>query len=312
MYFIALPDELTLLHLLELQDTPPLLHDLLGTQARDQIERGRWEQGVVLAEQAFVAVHRDHYAASLCLLYKAEALRRLCRWEDALEAVRRALNWLELQVTQVARYNEGLAVYTEGIIHYMLQAEDKTLQTFAYAHDALVESHRFWGFVAKPGRVGDCQNVIRWMAQLLELRQLGMILPVYEWVNLMWIRTGIKAVTPFQLQLPPEMLAAYLPPDYIPVELDAVPFMQLDPNSAYMAVRIAHDGDFTHKSRVGDILIVETTSSAPMQTPELTMSSDHPFVRRTDGRVVFRPSRQETRGLAGIPRVLIREREDVR
>jgi len=63
---------------------------------------------------------RDRYAGALAIVLRAEALGRVARREESLDAIRRALHRLELRVSLVARYNEGVAVYLAGVVHYVL------------------------------------------------------------------------------------------------------------------------------------------------------------------------------------------------
>lgn len=61
----------------------------------------------------------------------------------------------------VARYDEGVAVYLEGVVHYVLRAEEKVAVTFAYAQGGLADSEHHWGFEHNDGRAVDCQDIIR-------------------------------------------------------------------------------------------------------------------------------------------------------
>jgi hypothetical protein len=236
-----------------------------------------------------------------------------------LDAIRHALGYLELQVSPIARYNEALAVYTEGLLHWVLGADEKVTETFAYAHEGLVESERYWGFEQDAARVAACRDVIRWMASLLDIlgtldsSDVAAILPVYEFVNGRWIRTGIKSVNPYQVTIPADVVARYLPSDYVPIQLDTLPFFPMDPGSIYVAVRIPADAQMLRQGRRGDLLVVETVVPRSLNE-ELALTSETPFVRRSDGRIEFRPvvrdGMEPAERLVGIPRVLIREGDE--
>jgi hypothetical protein len=227
---------------------------------------------------------------------------------------------LELRASPVAHYNEAVAVYLEGVIHCTLRADEKVLETFAYAQEAFVESGRHWGFEQHDVRVADCRNVIRWMNGLLDLLATTrsdepvVILPVYEFVNTTLIRTGVTAIEPYQVMVPGQIIAPYLPDHIHPLQMDTLSLLDLRPQTTYIGVRIPEDAYMVDPGRKGDLLIVEATAPQPADGT-LALTSDRPFVRRRDGRVEFRPALrgvpQSTRGWVGIPRVLIRDREDL-
>ncbi len=346
MRFVSIPATLALFDLLELREVPPVLRDALWEKSRAWVERGQFEEALASVEQVFQAAGagRARVPATLAMLYKAELLRRLQRWVDALEQTQRALDSLRMQVTQVARYNEAIATYFEGLIYYILRADEKAMRTFANAQALLVESERYWSFEHHAARAEDCRQVIRWLTDLLSVQdeippgEVGMIVPVYEWANRILIRSGVKVVSPYEVVIPPETLKEYLPSEYIPIQIDHLPFLQLRPDVNYMAFRVLADGDFTKGSRVGDLLLVEITSPVPPllhgdDISDVVLSTEKPFIRRTDGRIIFRPHRHasalvqgrinageksaDATGAAlatrfeGIPLVLIRTIEEV-
>ena len=319
MRLVCVPEELTPFYLLELREAPASFGLLLDGEARRHIENGRFDDALSAVDsvQTAALAKRDRHIVALAHLYKAEIYRRTQRWEDALDHTRQALQWLRRQVTQTAVYNLAVALSFEGLIHFILRADDKVLHAFARAQEALVESERFWGFERNLARVADCQNLTRWMSNLLALHtrmlpgELTMIVPVYELVNHTRVRTSVREILPFQLSLPDEVLRDYLPPHLVPVQVDTLPFLQLRPDAHYLAIKILADGELVSSSQAGDILLIEAVSPVPL-TREIKLISDAPFVRRTDGHIHFSPStqEQETESFAGIPRVLIREQED--
>ena len=320
MRWISLPVELALPHLLELQDVRLYLRDIFD-QILMRLQTAQFEATLKLNEQAYTLAYRrrDRVAQPLCLLLRAGVFWRLGRWEEALDSIHHALRYLELQVSPVARYNEAIAVYTEGLVHCVLRADAKVTETFAYAHQGLLESERHWGFEQNAARVGRCRDVIRWMAHILDALktpdsgEVTAILPVYEFVKGAWIRTDIKSINPYRLNIPAETLARYLPSNYIPVQLDTLSFLPLHPGAVYIAVRIPADAEMVRQGRRGDVLVVETVVPRPLEEA-LTLTSEKPFVRRSDGRVEFHPAVREgtepPERLVGIPRVLIKEGDE--
>jgi len=316
---VSVPWELTPLHLLELQDVTPALADQLRHSA-ELVSQGDLTAAQRAVDQLLRAAsaRRDRYVGALGLVLGAELFRRLARWEDCLDAIRRGLHWLESRVSPVARYNEGVAVYLEGIAHYVLGAEEKVAVTFAYAQETLSVSERHWGFEHSDARAADCRNVIRWMRRLMELRDtahsgdVALVVPVYEVVNRTAVRTDAAAIPLCQVTIPSEVLAKYAPSEITPILPDAVTVLTPRPYVQYAAIRITQDGpDF---GREGDLLVVEITGSG-LSSGELVLTSDTPFVRRDNGRVELRSSARRSvlgmqlagSGLMGIPRVLIRE-----
>jgi hypothetical protein len=324
MRWISLPYELGLPHLLHIHDMPPALREGIR-EAAAQLAAGAFSAALEDVRETYVLAksQQDHYGQSLALLFRAEIYRRMLCWVDCLESIRGALYWLELSASPVGRYNEAMAVYLEGMVHWMLCAEDKLVQTFAYAQQVLVESERYWGYERHEGRVSDCRDVVRWMAHLLEIRKSlahgegAVIVPVYEFINNTRIRTGAFAIPPFSTTLPADSVAQCLPANYAPVDLDACFTPSLSPNAQYAAVRIVTEGQWLQEGRVGDLLIVEVMG-ASSYPGELLLVSERLFLRRTDGRIEFQPAlapvstwgHPSERGLVGIPRILIRGGEE--
>jgi hypothetical protein len=322
MLWVSVPWELASVHLLELQDVPPLLRDHFSHSA-GLIERGQLVQALAAVDQLaeIAAAQRDRYTGALALVLRADVLRRMARWEGSLDAIRRALHRLELRVSPVARYNEGVAVYLEGVVHYMLRAEEKVVATFAYAQEVLADSERHWGFEHNDARAADCRDIVRWMRRLMELQaevgfgDVAMVMPVYELVNRTVVRTDAAVVYPLQIMIPDRVVAEYSPPEVRPVQLDVISLLVPHPQTQYVAIRVPKDEPGVGLGREGDLLIIEVTGSSSA-SGELILTSDKPFVRRQDGRVEFRSSARRNdlgadharSGLMGIPRVLIRER----
>ena len=313
MRLVSIPIGLTPHSLLALRGISTSLTDQLNDKINQSIDSGRYEDALRTAEQIFPTARsmRDQNAQALVYLYQAEVLHRMLRWEEALEHTRQALSWLNTEVTQVAGYNKAVALYFEGLLHFILRADAHALQAFNAAQEALVESERFWEFEKNITRCTNCRTLTRWISKLQRLTsdapsgELVMIVPVYEMVNRTLVLIDALSITPFLVQLPRDAIATYLPEDYIPLDIEAVLFLQLWPDVHYLALRILHDGELVRRSRVGDMLLIEATSSVPPQ--EVTLTRDMPFVRRTDGKIIFGPYEQQNEISSGIPRILIRK-----
>ncbi len=296
MRLVYVPEKLTFFDLLELREIPLLLGDKLQGDVRHDSDIGQLSAALTAADSLFSVAWNKHdrYTGAMILLYKAEILRRMQRWEEALEHVQRALNWLRPQITQVAAYNYAVALYFAGLIHFVLRAEDKAILAFMEAQEILVESERYWGFENNLQRVATCQDLAKWISHLLplQLRQSSgeweLIVPVYELVNQTPVRTGATIVTPFHVLPPQAAMDQYLPANYKAVDIEALPFFRLRPNMHYLALRIPAGGEPSTQSWGGDVLLIETISTN-LSTPETLLNRDISFVRRMDGRVLFGP-----------------------
>jgi len=279
MLWISVPWELSPVHLLELQDVTPLLRDQFSRGA-GLLGRGDLVPALTTVDQLSVvaAAQRDRYAGALALVLRAEVLRRMARYEESLDAIRRALHRLELRVSPVARYNEGVAVYLEGVVHYVLRAEGKVMATFSYAQEVLADSERHWGFEHNDVRAADCRDIIRWMRRLMELQaevgfgDVAMVMPVYEFVNRTVVRTDAVVVHPLQIVIPDRVIAEYASPEIRLVQLDAVSLLSPHPQIEYAAIRITREEPGAGLGRDGDLLIVEITGSSSA-SGELTLTS---------------------------------------
>jgi tetratricopeptide (TPR) repeat protein len=313
MRLVSIPIGLTPHHLLALRGLVTSLVDQLNGPISQGIDGGRYEEALTTAERIFPTARsmRDYNAQALVFLYHAEILYRMLRLEEALEHTRHALSWLRAEVTQVAGYNRAIALYFEGLLHFLLRADAHALQAFTAAQEALEESERFWGFEKNVIRCANCRTLIRWISKLQGLAtqrpsgELTMIVPVYEMVNRTLVLIDALPITPFLVQLPRDAINAYLPENYVPLDIEAALFLQLWPDVHYLALKILHDGELLRQSRAGDMLLIEATSPVPPQ--EVTLTRDMPFVRRTDGKVIFGPYEQQDEISSGVARILIRK-----
>jgi tetratricopeptide (TPR) repeat protein len=313
MRLVSIPVGLTPRHLLALRGMSTFMADQLHDTISQSIDSGHYDETIKMTEQIFPTARsaRDPNAQALVYLYEAEALYRMVRLEEALEHTRQALSWLHAEVTQVASYNKAVALYFEGLLHFILRADAHALQAFNAAQEALVDSERFWDFEKNVIRSTACRTLARWMSKLVNLTSstppgdLVMIIPVFEMVNRTLVLIDALPISPFLVQLPRDALNAYLPENYVPLEIEAVLFLQLWPEVHYLALKILRDGQLVRQSRTGDMLLIEATSPVPPQ--EVTLTRNMPFVRRTDGRIIFGPYEQQSEIFSGIPRILIQK-----
>ncbi len=317
MRLVSIPAGLTPRRLLELRGISTSLADQLRDKVSQDIDSGKHEDVLSATERIFPAARtaRDSQAQALVYLYKAEVLYRLSRWEEALEHTRQALAWLRNEVTQIAAYNRAVALYFEGMLHFVLRADGNVLSAFDAAQDALVESERFWGYEKNNARVADCQSIGRWMSKLRKLLlsepsgDLVMIVPVYERSNRTLILIDAMSIPSFLIQLPKIVLTRYMPVGYVPLQIETLLFLKLWPATHYLALQILRDGDLLRQSHAGDKLLIEATSPLPPQDA-VKLTQDLPFVRHPDGKIVFGPYEQQNEIFTGIPRLLIKKHDE--
>ena len=279
MRHLTIPEELAIPHLLELSELSPGLRIHFGDGYR-QLYRGRYEHAVQSGEQVVRAARGDRYAVSLGHLLCAEGLRRMRRFQEAFDLTRMALRWLELQAGIRAHYNEAVAVYLKGCLHYSLRNDTDALPAFTYAHHELAGSAGSWRIERRLDRVEDCQRLQRWMLQLIKLQttlgaETAFILPVYDSLDRRIQRVGVVSVNPFQASIPAELLAEYFPDPYVPLLNQTVSFLSLDPEITYVALQISMDEDRTlhRQAHKGDLVILEAVNPVALRS-DLALTPD--------------------------------------
>ena len=324
MYRICVPPELAIPHLLEWGGVQPGFRDLFEQAAEDfncgdcrealsQIERIR-----ALAEEDF-----DYHAVALAFLFQAEALRRLQRWEDCLDAVREAVRWLGTRVGAVASYNRAIAAYLEGLVHFTLGSELKTVRTFSAVRNALEESERHWEFERNSARAADCRYLAHWVADLktcMPAEQSGkivLVLPVYAIIEEALDRTGV-----FCLDLVQSEAGGFVGVIegerrlhvHNPEERGSPLVGAIDPSADYFAIRLPKDHYMRFDGQKGDLLIIRVEllsgqmagedprqhglDGKPSRPDEASEPAadvvyrDQYFVRRPDGYIQFTSSVQ--------------------
>ncbi|MBN1486383.1 MAG: hypothetical protein JW981_02000 [Anaerolineae bacterium] len=316
MRFICIPGELAPLYLLELRDVPQLLRDMLDNQARQHILAGQFEAALSFVERVFSISWSkgDRHTAALALLYKADLFRSLLRWEEALEACSRASDWLRMVVTPTARYNEAIAAYLEGILHFALRADIKATQSFVLALELLGASGYYWNFEGYDKRVIDCQHLSQWITDIQDSQELPpdeffVLVPVYELDNSHFARKDLIPIYPARISMPIEALCDDVESGNVPLNIDSLSLFEFRPQANYLIFRALLDGQWVKESRAGDMLLVEVISPAFLVN-EIVLTTDRPFVRRGDGRVLSRPVKApgDSEWVPRvIPRVLIRQ-----
>jgi hypothetical protein len=313
---IFIPEELTPLYLVEPAEMPSPLREMLPSPELPLQDQNAIQKALTAAEALFTAAwgERERYAAALVRLYQADLLNRQERWEEALDAAHEASGWLKLQVSQKARYNEAIAAYFEGMIHYILHADQRATQTFIHAQGLFQESERFWKLQGEDAHIEDCRNVIRWITQLLALRSQSapggeeiMIVPVYELENqVLWVRISALAVPLLALSMPVESVRSQgTNTAFLPLDINTVTFLVPGAKQFYFALKVRTDGELVSKSQAGDYLLVEAATTT--STSDTLLNTEHVFLRKADGTITFRSTRRGYPGFVGIPRALLKE-----
>lgn len=317
MRLVFVPEELTPLYLLEFWETYPDLR-AWHAQIKQAFNGGQYEVALTLLDPAlsYAFSARDHGKAALLLLCKADLLRRLQCWGDALTQTQRALQELHTAFSKIAMYNRAIAHYWEGLLHYILRADDKALQAFAAARRQLDDSERELRHEdAGARRARDCKDLKEWIDHLLaaqpesRLGEVAWLLPEYKLKEHTLRRIALYRLTPQYLPLPVVAFAPYLPAGCLSVTAEELVLPHLYPHHLYLALRITKKGEVLPHSRRGDVLILHVLTPAP-STTRLVLSANEPFARHTNGDISFRPSQQEVADFRVKIKVLIREEEE--
>jgi tetratricopeptide (TPR) repeat protein len=269
---LSIPEELALPKLLELDGLESGFRVHFDAGYR-HLQYGRYEEAIKIAEQIVKAAGSDRYVISLGHLLRAESLRRLRRYQEAVDVVREALRWLELQVGIKAYYNESLAVYLKGCLHYTLRNKGDALYAFNYAKKGLEGSAVNWRIEGNSVREEDCKKLLRWLSHLTKLQtklgaEAAFILPIYELLDQKLSRTGVVSVPPFQTGIPAELIAKFFPDPYVPLLNQTLSFFSLDPEAIYVALRISGKENFELPAPVNerDLLILELVNPIALRS----------------------------------------------
>ncbi|MEA3397147.1 MAG: hypothetical protein U9R05_06760, partial [Chloroflexota bacterium] len=170
---IFVPYELTPLHLVNFTEVSPTFKRLLPIGEYPPFELSiTIEDALSASKQALSVAQQQHQKESETLIHlcQADLLWRLERWEESLDAVRMAIKKFEFEISRTASYNQAIAVYFEGILHYILHADEKAIQTFIHAQEMLQENECDLSCDGEDEYAENCQDVARWISQLLQLR----------------------------------------------------------------------------------------------------------------------------------------------
>jgi tetratricopeptide (TPR) repeat protein len=306
---LTIPEELALPHLLEIEQLSVMLRDCFYDGYRN-LYKGRYEKAIENADQVTVTADGDRYAISLGQLLRAEALRRAGRLLESIEAVNESRRWLMMQVDFIARYNDAMAAYLKGCLHYILHNDGGVRQAFNYAHEALVDIINAWRIERNYSRQDDCRDVQDWMSQLLQLQknlgpEMTFVLPVYRLLDQRMVHTGLKEIRSFQASIPTEAIAKYLPDGYDPIRNQTVSFISLESHANYVAIKSTVAGDVMDRAKKGNLYVFEVAGLVA-EGMEVKPTVQRPFVREK-GQIAFRPVADKDLAFRGILCLVIRE-----
>ncbi len=313
MRFVSIPEHLSLFSLLVLDELPTFLLETLG-RIRVLSKRGELEEAYRMTQDLLDGMRRreDWYTFSIVAAYRAELAWRLWRWGEALEHIESSLEWLRMQVTPVGRYNEALAVYFAGLLHYGLRLDSRAIQAFLDVQEHLEHFEEQWRLEGRYALAESCRAVLKWVASLLQLQRQSdigepfvVIVPLYERAGegYEW-RDTIDITDSFQEEIPSDRLHGLSPYSKYPPET-SVRF-SLPLSATYAAIHILHEDELELARGVqrGDLLIVEVV--APLSPDKgVTLKDERTFVRRRDGHIAFRPVALGEE-FVGIPRLILR------
>ncbi len=313
---ICVPPSLMPLQLAEFQDLPATLRKMLALDVPLNPRLLVFDEALATAENALTAVRnqRDRNSEALINLYCADLLWRSERWLEALEMATAAAGWFKLQSNPIARYNEAIAVYFSGLLHFCLHADARAIPLLMETQSQFEESRQYWSVHTGRDYFEACSMTSQWIAALIPLRMKTppgshtLIIPVYPYRN-RTPHTAIEAlaVTLDALQAPVGLDFNYLAmPDWIPLEVGKLSLLNVRPGIAYFGVRLEEDETLLPDSEVGDIVIVEALSPLALANDQAIGGSVQIFTRQTDGTFVLRDPQQHGQGFVGIPRLLLR------
>lgn len=187
MRYLFTPKELTVPALLTLDTLAEEARRYLEGPLAERIDRAQFDAALEELEalQKVAWEQRARYTFAIHTLYRAEILRRQCRWEEALKELERALPWLDTRVDTDARYDEAVALYLEGMLHYRLHADQAARETFIRAQALLRHSEEDWLYRLEEEKLVVGRRLYRWIEGLLHLQPLTppltrrLIVPLY-------------------------------------------------------------------------------------------------------------------------------------
>lgn len=314
---ICVPPSLMPLQLAEFQDLPATLRKMLALDVPLNPKLLAFDEALAIAENALTVVRnqRDRNSEALINLYSADLFWRSERWLEALEMASAAASWFKLQSSPIARYNEAIAVYFNGLLHFCLHADTRAMPLFMEAQSQLEESRQYWSVHTGREYFEACDITSQWIGALVPLRTKTppgshtLIIPVYPYHN----RTAsviieAVAITLDALQTPVGLLDFnYLAmPDWIPLEVGKLSLLDVRPGTVYFGVRLDEDETWLPDGKAGDIVVVEALLPLALANDQALGGSVQTFTRQTDGTFMLREPQQRGQGFVGIPRLLLR------
>lgn len=315
---ISVPPSLLPLQLAEFEELSPALRKQLIIAAPVNPRALAFDEALTAAENALTVVRhqRDRYSEALLALYSADLLWRCERWLEALEMAAAAAGWFKLQSSPIARYNEAVAVYFNGLLHFALHADARAMPLFIEAQSQLEKSRQYWAAHTGRAYFEVCEQVNQWISALSSLRtqtppgSQALIIPVYpSHPHTPEAPLEALAIPLEALRIRPNILPLSLRPldNWTPLEIESLPVLDVSPGRYYFGVRLDEAGTFTDDSLAGDVVLVEALSPLALtEEPPLT-GGTQPFIRQRDGKVMLRDPQHSGEGLVGIPRLLLRQ-----
>lgn len=180
---IFIPEELTLAQLVAFPaDVSPLYR-----RFQEQMQAALLHGDSKTAQTAAAKLHDiargagDGYIAALAELYTADLTRH--KHSAALDALAHAVSQLHVESRVIARYNEALGLYLQGLIYYAKDKDIEVGQAFGRASKLLAEAADLANHYGGHPRSADIDRLNLWMTSLLTLglgtRGLD-IAPLYE------------------------------------------------------------------------------------------------------------------------------------
>ena len=323
MRYVYLPDNLTAVQLLDFRQCPAYHQQALEDIATDQVLLGNFPEALTALDLLIgdaTQVQVDANTRALALVLKAEVFRRQGRWYEAVVHVHYALNIMEFQFTTVEKYNQGIAVYTEGLCHLCMQSQAAMTETFNYAQPLLHQAEEHWHFAKEYEREYACNDLLLFMQQLQNAAKLvavgtpAVFMPVYEIRNGVFIRSDAIALDPSQYSLRLDVTSTPTS-DVIMLNPEVVSLVTLSLTATYVGLRSTEQGEADQLEAPGDLTIVEIlpqdnhgyTDGIPEKVHKL--SRELGFTKTCDGRIIYNAQIVRLPGSAWLvsPHLLIRK-----
>jgi hypothetical protein len=238
----------------------------------------------------------------------------------ALQSVQRANHWLKQDVTRVARYNEAVAAYFEGLLHYVLHSDEEAYRCFQRARRLLAKGLDISDYVGRERVYDNCETLVKWMEQLRYLRKDSepganvVILSIYSYVKSDFLIRGRPVAFPLEWFEVPRRVLPHVTNQRSDrgngeveihlVEPGRMLLIDLDGGAHYFALQLSGSKEDVLADEVngqeGDVVIYERR---PPRSD--VRAQEGPFVRLSGGRIVFLMG-SHRRPFEGVPRLRLR------